>query len=613
MKLFKRIGMLLAALFVMSAMPAWSSDTCDLAKTVAQKASAIFTKDKAEGLKLFIKARQLCAQDPIHAYNLGVAYYQYGRLDEAASNLAEAVNKKGGNGQWLNNLAAVLLEKREYAKALAYAEQAAKQTGNSASVQDTLARARYWNGKEVDALKGLNAKIGKPEGRELQKTYDELVDAYLSRNLEEVQAGRIDAGLQGLTGIKDFEPKAARAQALVLAKSGRSADALAAAADAKKRFSNNSEVAEAYEDIANQVALSLYQEFQNGKGAQAVQRAKGLAEQYPVQPIKEAYNKLLEAFLADASGITVPKAVARKRSPAGGSGRADAMLASLGSGKGASAEVDLTVDVEANIPQGKKAGKFDIAVVIGNRDYSRSNTPDVDYAARDARTMREYLEKTFGYDPGNIIYAEDATLSDLNRIFGSVGDYRGQLYKYVKPNLSNVFVYYVGHGAPDLESGDAYFIPVDADPQFLKNSGYRLQTFYANLAKVPAREMTVVLDACFSGNSAKGQLFKGVSSIGMRVNKEKQAKPANAVVFTSAQDDQVSTWYPEKRHSLFTYYFLKGMQGEADANRDRQLTVAEMDGYLAEQVPYMARRLKGTEQRPSVAGKPEQVLTVLLR
>jgi hypothetical protein len=270
----------------------------------------------------------------------------------------------------------------------------------------------------------------------------------------------------------------------------------------------------------------------------------------------------------------------------------------------------LSVDVDMNIPEGQKAGKFDVAVIIGNRNYAGSGSPNVDFANRDAQVMKEYLTRTMGYDPANILYAEDATLSKFNEFFGGERDHRGRLFRFVKEKISSVFVYYVGHGAPDLETNEAYFVPVDANPRDLKSNGYRLQTFYDNLAKIPAKKMTVVLDACFSGNSEQGLLFKDISPALVKVKKEFRG-PANAVLITSAAVDQVSTWYREKRHSLFTYYFLKGLQGDADANRDGRITVGEMDGYLKEQVPYMARRLTGTEQQPVVTGNPADVMVVL--
>lgn len=270
----------------------------------------------------------------------------------------------------------------------------------------------------------------------------------------------------------------------------------------------------------------------------------------------------------------------------------------------------LSVDVDMHIPEGQKAGRYDVAVIIGNKNYSASGSLNVDFADRDARIMKEYLIKTFGYDSQNIIYAEDAGFAKFNEIFGSERDHRGRLSNMVKEGVSKVFIYYVGHGAPDLETSEAYFVPVDANPDYIKTNGYRLQTFYDNLSKLPAERITVVLDSCFSGNSEKGMLFKNISPAMVKVKKEYQG-PSNAVIITSAAVDQVSSWYPEKRHSLFTYYFLKGLQGDADANKDGKITIGEMKEYLKENVPYMARRLSGKEQQPVITGNDSEVIVML--
>jgi uncharacterized caspase-like protein len=235
--------------------------------------------------------------------------------------------------------------------------------------------------------------------------------------------------------------------------------------------------------------------------------------------------------------------------------------------------------------------------------------PEVAYADRDGKIMREYLISAFGYKPENIIYEEDATLSKFYEVFGTDNNPRGRLYKWSR-NDSNVFVYYVGHGAPDIETQEAYFVPVDGNPQYIATNGYRLQTFYTNLSKIQAKKITVVIDACFSGNSDKGFLFSNISPAAVRVKKD-YTGPKNATVITSAAMDQVSSWYSEKKHSLFTYYFLKGIQGAADRKGDGIITVGDMKIYLAENVPYMAGRLNNVEQTPVVVGNDSDVLVRL--
>lgn len=260
----------------------------------------------------------------------------------------------------------------------------------------------------------------------------------------------------------------------------------------------------------------------------------------------------------------------------------------------------LSIDVDQNIPTGQQGGKYDVAVVIGNRDYA--SVQGVDFAIRDAQIMREYLTNTLGFRPENIIYKENATLTDFNEIFSA------QLPSWVDPKgSSRVFVYYTGHGAPDLNTGDAYFLPVNANPQYVSAGGYAVQSLYSSLGKLKVKDLTVVLDACFSGNSAKGLLFKGISPAMVKTNSLAKG-PQNSTVFTSAGKDQVSAWYEEKKHSLFTYYFLKGLQGAADVDSNGKLTVAEMETYLSDNVTFKASRLKQITQQPKVDGDRAAVL-----
>ena len=49
-------------------------------------------------------------------------------------------------------------------------------------------------------------------------------------------------------------------------------------------------------------------------------------------------------------------------------------------------------------------------------------------------------------------------------IFGIKDNHKGILYDYIKPNKSEVFIYYSGHGAPDINSNRAYFVPKNGNP-----------------------------------------------------------------------------------------------------------------------------------------------------
>jgi uncharacterized caspase-like protein len=77
------------------------------------------------------------------------------------------------------------------------------------------------------------------------------------------------------------------------------------------------------------------------------------------------------------------------------------------------------------------------------------------------------------------------------------------------------------------------------------------------------------------------------------------AAAQNLVVMSAAAENQISTAFPEKRHGLFTYYFLKGLQGEADRNKDGAVSIEELYGYVRPKVETAARR-QNAEQSPQL-------------
>ena len=268
---------------------------------------------------------------------------------------------------------------------------------------------------------------------------------------------------------------------------------------------------------------------------------------------------------------------------------------------------DFEIDIRKDIPSTSIINNDAVAIIIGNKDYRQKDIPSVDYAIDDAMITKQYLINALGYKEGNIIYVTNAAQGDFISIFGTKDNHKGRLFNYVKESKSDVFVYYSGHGAPDPESRQGYFVPVDCDPSLVALNGYSLNTFYENLSKINYKSLTVVIDACFSGSSDKGTLLKNISPVFIQVDNPVISSD-NTIVFASASGDQVSSWYPEKRHSLFTYYFLKGLKGEADLNNDKKVTIGEMKEYILDNVPYMARRLNNREQTPQVIGEDSEVL-----
>ena len=62
---------------------------------------------------------------------------------------------------------------------------------------------------------------------------------------------------------------------------------------------------------------------------------------------------------------------------------------------------------------------------------------------------------------------------------------------------------------------------------------------------------------------------------------------------------------------MFTYYFLKGLKGEADLDEDGSITVNELERFINDEnnnLPYVSRRLFSRPQKAVVTGKLENVM-----
>ena len=592
-----------------------ANDMCDLANDVAIKGMQKWHSSKKDGLKLMIKAQRLCPDNAALNYNLGMAYLQYGSVDEASSWLLKAVKLDSSHAEWLNNAAGVLLQNGSHnSKALKLAEKASALQPGDAVVLDTLARAQFAAGKQLSALKtARRAALADGADKQIKGGYTTLRDRYINGQLRAIKAGNIDKGLHGLAQLSN-DAKAVRVYGQALAQLQRTDEALAVLSTAQSRFAGDSKVRDAYKTVMAQKVRVFYQQYQGGDVNGALAASRRFAAMYPnSSQAQKAFDDLFEAFTGDTATIEIPAArVARVSTKS--TADSTALLAGIGGGNNAangSAEpINLQVDVDNHIPTGKNHRPDAIAVVIGNRHYQKfkHGLPDVNFADRDALIMGKYLVNLMGYKKENILTYMDATGADLRTVFGD-GVHPGKLQDYVRKGKSEVFIYYVGHGAP-AQQGEAYLVPVNADVDYIANTGYPLGKLYNMIEKMGAKHTTVVLDACFSGDSMAGMLVKNMSPA-MLKNVSPTRRVSDSVIFSGADKDQVATWYPQKRHSTFTYYFLKGISGAADVDKNKQITVAELSRYLKDEVSYIAKRQSSRKQNPKVVGDPDSVMVML--
>lgn len=259
-------------------------------------------------------------------------------------------------------------------------------------------------------------------------------------------------------------------------------------------------------------------------------------------------------------------------------------------------------DVEENIPETGMDGSNTLCVIIGVENYKYA--PNVDFAANDARTFYTYARKVFGIPEKNIFFRtnENATFGEFEKVFSE----NGWLARRIVKDQTNIIVYYAGHGAPDTKEKTAYLIPHDIDPNYA-NTGLSLDKMYSALSNFDAKDVTVFLDACFSGVSRTDEmLLAGVRGIVIKP-KQSETFADNLVAISASSNDEFSSSYPEKYHGLFTYHLLKALKGEASGGRD--LSIRELFSYLEKYVPVAAGYLD-RDQHPTIRGKQKDRILV---
>ena len=245
----------------------------------------------------------------------------------------------------------------------------------------------------------------------------------------------------------------------------------------------------------------------------------------------------------------------------------------------------LSSDVDVNLPQSVSENCNTFAVIFANENYQEETK--VDYALNDGETFKNYCHKVLGLPLKNIHIRKDATLnnmrSELIWMQKVANAYQGE---------AKIIVYYAGHGIPDEKTGNAYLLPVDGNGSVIE-TGYSLQKLYQQLGDLPAKNVTVFMDACFSGaKRGEGML---ASARGVAIKAKAQTPKGHMVVFSAAQGDETAYPLSEQQHGLFTYYLLKKLkETKGDA------TYEELYNYIQKQVGRTSIVDNGKSQTPTV-------------
>ncbi|QOJ36346.1 MAG: hypothetical protein HRU82_15990 [Nitrospira sp.] len=221
-------------------------------------------------------------------------------------------------------------------------------------------------------------------------------------------------------------------------------------------------------------------------------------------------------------------------------------------------------------------------LAIGLGSYREPHIPARKYAGLDAETVAAYFQTLGGLPPNNVRLLRDwgALRPDIEE---AIHDWLPS--KVTKDSV--VTIYFAGQAIVS-PTGETFLIPYDGSLGSTTRL-YPLKELDAALGQLKAKQILFIFDGTVIKSGAErakppmpkwggagNSVFRIIGTTGFGKSLE--------------SDD----W----RHGLLTYTLLRGLRGDADSNRNGEVTLGEATTYLLEKVSPTARSQFKQDQQP---------------
>ena len=120
----------------------------------------------------------------------------------------------------------------------------------------------------------------------------------------------------------------------------------------------------------------------------------------------------------------------------------------------------------------QKPSRNRAALIVGVEDYARA--PSANFASGDAEMFADYAKEKLGVTDNNIKVLSDTEASKAEILRAL----KVWLPKAVKPDTTDLYVFYAGHGMPTADGTSAYLVPYDGDIELLEDTAISRERFF---------------------------------------------------------------------------------------------------------------------------------------
>ena len=216
------------------------------------------------------------------------------------------------------------------------------------------------------------------------------------------------------------------------------------------------------------------------------------------------------------------------------------------------------------------------ALIVGISEYA--SLQKLDFCKKDGLEVYEILS-SLGYE-----------ISENNKLIGEVKGEKIKdiIYDFFDDTNNNpddtLLFYYSGHGVPDPD-GDTYLASSDIDADRPYRRGFSFDELTKMIQKSVSTRVVAILDCCYSGAAkvSKGREDDAATLGRIAIDDKSRKLPQGQgkYILAASQSAQEAYALTTSDHSIFTYYLLQGLKGNAESvDSEGNVTPQSLGSYV---------------------------------
>lgn len=219
-----------------------------------------------------------------------------------------------------------------------------------------------------------------------------------------------------------------------------------------------------------------------------------------------------------------------------------------------------------------------LGVVIGTNEYSDSKIPNLRFAEKNAKEIRDIL-----LNPD--ICGFDEVVECINKTRTQTFCELDQLLKKAESEDS-FLIYFSGHGEPDSQH-DLCLLFNNTRMDCLLPTSLNYSMIRKSIDASNCKKVVVILDCCYSGAaSIKGNNLKEILA---------RASGSGTIILSASSEFDVAKEDEKLEHGVFTHYLIEGLKsGSVEGDRNGDISLVDLYNYAHEkttarysQTPYI--------------------------